>query len=73
MTERPLWTPDPARAEASALWRFMQPLGLRSFEEVLRFSVERPEDFWSGVWDFCAVKAETRGERVLADGQPASA
>ena len=68
MTERPLWTPDPARAEASALWRFMQPLGLRSFEEVLRFSVERPEDFWSGVWDFCAVKAETRGERVLADG-----
>lgn len=68
MTERPLWTPDPARTEASALWRFMQPLGLRSFEEVLRFSVERPEDFWSGVWDFCAVKAETRGERVLADG-----
>ena len=63
-----MWTPDPARAEASALWRFMQPLGLRSFEEVLRFSVERPEDFWSGVWDFCAVKAETRGERVLADG-----
>ena len=68
MTERPLWTPDPARAEASALWRFMQPLGLRSFEEALRFSVERPEDFWSGVWDFCAVKAETRGKRVLADG-----
>ncbi|WP_395662784.1 acetoacetate--CoA ligase [Aestuariivirga sp.] len=68
MTESPLWTPDPARAEASALWRFMQPLGLKSFEEVLRFSVERPEDFWSGVWDFCAVKAETRGEQVLADG-----
>jgi acetoacetyl-CoA synthetase len=69
MTERPLWTPDSAAVTSSALWRFMQPLGLRSFDEVLRFSVDQPEDFWREVWDFCEVKAETRGARVLADGQ----
>jgi acetoacetyl-CoA synthetase len=68
MTERPLWTPDSAAVTSSALWRFMQPLGLRSFDEVLRFSVDQPEDFWRAVWDFCEVKAETRGARVLVDG-----
>ncbi len=68
MTERPLWTPDSAAMTSSALWRFMQPLGLQSFEEVLRFSVDQPEAFWREVWDFCEVKAQTRGERVLVDG-----
>jgi acetoacetyl-CoA synthetase len=68
MTERPLWTPDSARVSASNLQRFMKPLGFRSFAEVLRFSVDEPEAFWSAVWDFCGVKAETRGARVLVDG-----
>jgi acetoacetyl-CoA synthetase len=68
MTERPLWTPDSAAVTSSTLWRFMQPLGLRSFDEVLRFSVDQPEDFWRAVWDFCEVKAEMRGVRVLVDG-----
>ena len=68
MTEHPLWTPDPSAATSSALWRFMEPLGLRSYAEVLAFSVERPEDFWLSLWDFCSVKAETRGARVLVDG-----
>jgi acetoacetyl-CoA synthetase len=68
MTERPLWTPDSAAVTSSALWRFMQPLGLQSFDEVLRFSVDQPEDFWRAVWDFCEVKADTRGARVLVDG-----
>ncbi|MCA3572412.1 MAG: acetoacetate--CoA ligase [Aestuariivirga sp.] len=68
MTERPLWTPDPAAAASSNLQRFMAPRGFRSFEEVLRFSIERPEAFWSAVWDFCEVTAKTRGARVLVDG-----
>ena len=33
----------------------------------MHYSVEQPEAFWSALWDFCAVKAETRGERVLID------
>ena len=68
MTERPLWTPAPERMAASNLARFMAPLGFTTFEEVLRHSVEEPEAFWSRLWDFCDVKAETRGERVLVDG-----
>jgi acetoacetyl-CoA synthetase len=68
MTERPLWTPDPAAAARSNLQRFMAPRGFTSFAEVLDFSVARPEAFWSAVWDFCEVRAETRGARVLVDG-----
>ncbi len=67
MTERPLWTPGAARVAGSNLSRFMAPLGFRNFDEVLAFSVDRPEGFWPALWDFCAVKAETRGERVLVD------
>jgi acetoacetyl-CoA synthetase len=69
MSERPLWTPDAATSASSNLQRFMAPRGFRSFEEVLRFSVERPEAFWSAVWDFCEVRAQTRGARVLVDGE----
>ncbi|MFN4141956.1 acetoacetate--CoA ligase [Aestuariivirga sp.] len=68
MTESPLWTPEAERVTSSNLWRFMEPLGLRSFEEVLRYSVEKPESFWRAVWEFCGVVAQTRGERVLVDG-----
>jgi acetoacetyl-CoA synthetase len=68
MTERPLWTPDSASVTGSGLWRFMAPLGFPSYEEALRFSVDEPEAFWSALWDFCGVKAESRGTRALVDG-----
>jgi acetoacetyl-CoA synthetase len=67
MTERPLWTPGPDRMAASNLARFMAPLGLNSFAEVLAHSIDEPEAFWARLWDFCEVRAETRGERVIAD------
>lgn len=67
MTDRPLWTPRPERIAASNLKRFMAPLGFHSFEEVLGFSVDQPDAFWSALWDFCGVKASHRGSRVLVD------
>ena len=33
-----------------------------------RWSVEDLEGFWDALWDFSAVVAETKGGRVLADG-----
>ena len=74
MTEPPLWTPSEARIAASNLKRFMerversQGLSLDTYDDVLRFSVERPHAFWSTLWDFCDVQAEHRGNRVLIDG-----
>ena len=76
MSDRPLWTPDESRVVASNLKRFMerversQGLSLNTYDEVLAFSIERPHAFWSTLWDFCDVRAETRGNRVLIDGAP---
>ncbi|GAA3537899.1 acetoacetate--CoA ligase [Zobellella aerophila] len=70
-----LWQPDTKRIARSNLHRFMQQAGERActhfdnYDRLHRWSVERPEDFWSLVWDFTGVQASERGERVLVDGQ----
>ncbi|MCB1379210.1 MAG: acetoacetate--CoA ligase, partial [Alphaproteobacteria bacterium] len=73
MTDQPLWTPDDDRMATSNLRRFMDAMAARhgkplaTYDDVLKFSVEQPLSFWSGLWDFCEVKAEQRGDRVLVD------
>ncbi|WP_298717633.1 acetoacetate--CoA ligase [uncultured Oceanisphaera sp.] len=72
---RILWQPDAMQIERSNLHRFMQQAGERAgmhvdrYDTLYRWSIERPEDFWSLVWDFAEVKASERGERVLVDGE----
>ncbi len=74
MPDHPLWTPSEKRKSGSNLRRFMDELEhsdglqLHSYADILAFSIEKPEIFWSRLWDFCGVKAETRGKRVLVDG-----
>ncbi len=73
MTE-PLWQPSAKQVAAANLTRFMTEAGqrwkrpLKDFAELRRWSVEHREEFWVSLWDFCGVVAETRGERVLVDG-----
>jgi len=74
MSQRPLWTPSESRIGNCNLHRFMAQLNrdhgvtLTTYDDVHRFSVERMEDFWMALWDFGGVKAETRGQRILTDG-----
>jgi len=42
-------------------------VNVEDYPHLHRWSIERPEDFWSALWDFTGVVAETRGERVLTD------
>jgi len=65
--EAPLWQPTPDRAAATLLARFMQRAGRRSYAELHRWSVERREEFWSLVWDFCDVRGKRTGP-VLVNG-----
>ncbi len=73
MTSKPLWTPNVERIAASNLRRFGDSLSaefgltLETYADIHAFSLSRPEDFWRSLWDFCAVKAETRGNRILVD------
>ena len=74
MPDQPLWTPSEKRKSSSNLRRFMDELEgscdteLQSYADILKFSTENPEAFWSTLWDFCGVKAQTQGKRVLIDG-----
>jgi acetoacetyl-CoA synthetase len=68
-----LWTPSPDRIRRARLTAFIEhsrhATG-RSFDDYAalhQFSIEDREAFWTGVWDFCGVIAEQRGERVAAD------
>lgn len=75
MTYKPLWTPGQDRRTSSNLWRFMRDLNgrrglkLETYADVLRYSLDKPETFWRGLWDFCGIKAEARGETVIAAGE----
>ncbi len=73
MSDAPLWQPSEERRNASAMMRFMKALSadldvsLHTFRDLHAFSVERMEDFWPELWDFCDVRG-TKGERILVDG-----
>jgi len=62
---RPLWTPSPERAAASELARFMRLAGKPTYEELHRWSVEAPGEFWELVWRFGQVRGEPGLRRVI--------
>ena len=73
MADRPLWQPSPERIREANLTRFASHVAkqwgakLDGYDTLYDWSVKEPEKFWQSIWDFCGVKAETRGTRVLVD------
>ncbi len=71
--EGPLWQPTAERAGAAQLSAFRARAAARAgralpdYRALHAWSVDARADFWSEVWDFCAVRGE-RGDTVLADG-----
>lgn len=65
----PLWVPAPARCADARLTAFRKVTGHRDYASLHRWSVEEPEAFWSAVWDFTGVIAETRGVRAMLRGE----
>jgi acetoacetyl-CoA synthetase len=63
----PLWTPSPERAAQTDLARFMRTVGKASYADLHAWSVERNQEFWNRLWDFCQVIGEKGGE-TLIDG-----
>ena len=70
----PLWQPSRERIAAANLTAFMARVErdwgveLDGYDALYDWSLGEMEKFWTTVWDFCGVVAETRGTRVLADG-----
>ena len=69
-----LWQPSEERKASTNMAKFMafvnerHGLAFESYEALHDYSVNQQEKFWVDVWDFCGVKAETRGERIIVDG-----
>jgi acetoacetyl-CoA synthetase len=63
----PLWSPAPEDQDTCNLQRFRQQAesiagrALPEYADLLRWSIEQREDFWSLLWDFASI-AGTKGE-----------
>jgi len=68
----PLWEPSSARIAQARLTAFMSQVratsgrALSGYDDVYRFSIERPAEFWREVWTFCGIRGEM-GPRVVDD------
>jgi len=74
MTEqKPLWSPSKASVDAANMTAFIKHVNLRhglsisDYDSLYSWSVDRKEDFWSDVWDFCDIVGN-KGERILLNG-----
>src|SRR3954469_12035664 len=71
---RILWRPSERAVEEAQVTQFARQvvrkrrLELNGYPDFYRWSVERPEAFWSDTWDFCGVRAARKGATVLVDG-----
>ena len=61
----PIWTPSPERIRASRMKRFMDEVGTPDYASLHRWSVERPREFWSALWDFGEIVAHRDPDRVV--------
>ena len=68
-----LWQPSNERVEASALARFMRQAdtrfhaGASDYQTLWRWSVDRPDQFWSLVWDETGIIGDGPGGVVVDD------
>jgi acetoacetyl-CoA synthetase len=67
----PLWTPAPARVDATTLARFAAFLSTRvgrvfaDYTSLHAYSISERGEFWSAVWDFCGVIGDKGARTVI--------
>src|SRR5262245_31438767 len=70
MSDQPLWSPSPARVEATQVMAFLREtnrrhqLGLQTYRDLHAWSVQSPDLFWDQFWDFCGVIGEKGARRA---------
>ena len=61
-----LWTPDEARAKASAMYRFMHAQGFDNYDDLHRWSIEHSPEVWQALAAFCDVRFDMPASQILA-------
>ena len=73
MPEMPLWTPSSKRKQDSNLSRFKAAvekklkISLAGFEALHAWSIADSSGFLAELWEFCNIRGEYRGDRLLLD------
>jgi len=73
MMDQPLWQPSPDTIAAANATRFIAQVrdqwgvDCADFQALWRWSVTEKEKFWTSMWDFAGIVAETRGNAVVDD------
>jgi acetoacetyl-CoA synthetase len=62
-----LWAPTAADVERANVTEFMRRVGLGSWAELWRWSVDDLPGFWQAVWDFYGVQASAPPRAVLEE------
>lgn len=71
MTNPVLWHPSNQRIEQANITQFIKELRQSgvlqqdTYDALYCWSVESPELFWAGVWDWCGMIAATRGDSIV--------
>jgi acetoacetyl-CoA synthetase len=71
--KRPLWTPTAERVRNANMTRYMDFVNTQygsKFDDYFRlyeWSVNNIEEFWASLWDFFAVRASKKYEKVVDD------
>ena len=72
--KEPLWTPSQASIDAANMTRFMvqvnrnQNLSINDYDALYQWSLDEKEQFWSELWDFCAIIG-SKGEHILVGAE----
>ena len=73
LSRKPLWIPSGERVRQANLTRFLAfvnkkyRLSLGSYLELYRWSVEKPTEFWSAMWDYAGIISSKKFEAVVDD------
>ncbi|GGO12117.1 acetoacetyl-CoA synthetase [Microbispora rosea subsp. aerata] len=63
-----LWEPTPDVVRTARITRYMEQVGRTGdYEDVWKWSVESPADFWTSIWDYFGVVG-TRGDGPVIQG-----
>ena len=67
----PIWTPPAERVAAANITAFQRMVaeqlapGVTGFPSLYQWSIEKPDQFWQAVWDFCGVISSRPANTVL--------
>jgi len=73
LRRKPLWIPSGERVRQANLTRFLtfvnkkHSLSLGSYSELYRWSIEKPTEFWSALWDYTGIISSKKFEAVVDD------